>query len=202
MARQSRSNTQPRRPQAGSGGNGQSPRASHHAADGITAGTGRASAAAPGDSLDPLDYPICMSVPRRVAPSGWTQHVPFGMFLIDLLRPALVVELGTHYGVSYCAFCQAVQELGIDTRCYAVDTWQGDEQAGVYGPAVLEDLRQHHDSAYGCFSRLIQSTFDEALSQFDDGTVDLLHVDGFHSYQAARHDFEAWLPKVSDRGVV
>ena len=143
-----------------------------------------------------------MSVPRRVAPSGWTQHVPFGMFLIDLLRPALVVELGTHYGVSYCAFCQAVQELGTNTRCYAVDTWRGDEQAGVYGPAVLEDLRQNHDPVYGHFSRLIQSTFDEALSQFDDGTVDLLHVDGFHSYQAARHDFETWLPKLSDRGVV
>ena len=118
------------------------------------------------NTFNPLDHPVCLSRPLRVAPSGWTQHVPFGMFLIDAVRPPVLVELGTHYGVSYCAFCQAVKELATDTRCYAIDTWQGDAQAGYYGPEVLADLREHHDPLYGSFSRLIQSTFDDAASQF------------------------------------
>lgn len=152
--------------------------------------------------FNPLDHPICFSNPLRRAISAWWSHIPFGMFLIDLLKPKVLVELGTHHGVSYCAFCQAAKELGLDIRAYAVDTWQGDDQSGLYGPDVLADLRAFHDPLYGDFSTLIQSTFDEAVNYFVDGSIDLLHVDGYHSYEAVKHDFDTWLPKVSQRGVM
>jgi hypothetical protein len=148
--------------------------------------------------LNPLIY----APPRRVAPSGWLEHVPFAMYLVELLRPRLVVELGVHHGVSYCAFCQAVQTLGLTTRCVGIDTWQGDEQTGRYGPETYADLAQHHDALYAAFSRLHQSTFDEALPLFAADTIDLLHIDGCHTYEAARHDFTTWLPKMSGAGIV
>lgn len=152
--------------------------------------------------FNPLHHPICLEHPLRLAPSTWIQHVPFGMFLVDALRPGVIVELGTHYGVSYCAFCQAVKQLETDTRCYAVDTWEGDAQAGFYGPEVFADLRRHHDPLYGTFSQLIQGTFDDAVGQFTDHSIDLLHIDGCHTLERVRHDFETWLPKVSPAGVV
>ena len=150
-----------------------------------------------------INRPIILEVPRRLNPlSGWVEHIPFAMLLIEMTRPGLLVELGTHMGDSYCAFCQAVEACHASTRCFAVDTWQGDPHAGEYGPEVLSGLRHHHDHQYGQFSSLIQATFDEAVAQFPDGSIDLLHIDGYHTYEAVRHDFETWLPKLSQRAVV
>ncbi|HLM61927.1 MAG TPA: class I SAM-dependent methyltransferase, partial [Pyrinomonadaceae bacterium] len=111
-------------------------------------------------------------------------------------------ELGAYRGVSYCAFCQAVKTTKSDTKCYAVDTWQGDEHAGEIEDAVLPKLRAHHDPLYADFSRLVQSTFDDARAHFGDRTVDLLHIDGFHTYEAVSDDFKTWLPKMSERGII
>lgn len=153
--------------------------------------------------ITPYKYPACFSPPRRLtADSAWLEHIPFVRFLVDVLRPRTFVELGTHSGVSYCAVCQTVDELGLDTQCVAVDTWQGDPHAGAYGSEILADLRAHHDLLYGRFSRLLQATFDDALGAFENGSIDLLHIDGNHAYEAVKHDFETWVPKVSKRGVV
>jgi methyltransferase family protein len=140
--------------------------------------------------------------PLRTALSAWSQHVPFAMYLVELLRPTSVVELGTRNGVSYCAFCQAIQHLGISAQCVAVDSWYGDAHTGAYGAEALANLRRHHDRLYAGFSRLRQCMFDDALREFADGGIDLLHIDGLHTYEAVRHDFESWLPKMSRRGVI
>jgi GT2 family glycosyltransferase len=152
--------------------------------------------------FNPLDHPICFSSPLRLATTSRVGHIPFALTLIDLLRPSVVVELGTFHGALYCAFCQAVKELKLSTLCYAIDTWQGDEQAGFYGPEVFKNLKEHHDPLYGGFSSLTESTFDDALSRFQDGAIDLLHIDGYHTYEVVRRDFENWLPKMSNRGSI
>src|SRR3972149_8167029 len=100
--------------------------------------------------LDLMKHPICFACPRRLTPvSAWHEHIPFAMLLVDILKPSVFVELGTHCGDSYCAFCQAVDELHLSTRCYAIDTWIGDQHSGFYGFDVLAGLQEHPDSYYG-----------------------------------------------------
>src|SRR3990167_9300637 len=140
--------------------------------------------------------------PDRIPISAWHEHIPFAFWLISAARPRLFVELGTHAGASYCAFCQAIDRLAVDCRAFAVDTWRGDEETGFYGEEVFEQLEAYHDQRYGRFSRLVRSTFDEALSHFDDQSIDLLHIDGVHNYDAVRQDFESWSTKLSPRAVV
>jgi hypothetical protein len=155
------------------------------------------------EHFNPMDYPLALTRPAHLtATSAWVQHTPFAMALVEMCRPDVIVELGTHRGDSYCAFCQAVLTLKLPTRCTAIDTWQGDPHAGEYGADVLAQLRQFHDPHFAGFSTLLQSTFDDAVGKFAHGSIDLLHIDGFHQYEAAKHDFETWRPKLSGRGVV
>src|SRR5262249_5839112 len=90
--------------------------------------------------LPPIFRPSMFWIPERQAPSAWIEHVPFGFWLVDVLRPRRIVELGTYNGVSYSAMCQAVKTLGLATSCFAVDSWKGDEHAGFYGEDVYEDF--------------------------------------------------------------
>ena len=135
-------------------------------------------------------------------PDAWCGHLPFAAWLIATRRPDCLVELGTHTGNSYLGFCQAVRDYRTPTRCHAVDTWRGDEHAGYYGEEVYQTLRVRHDKRYGSFSTLIRSTFDDALNHFESSSVDLLHIDGLHTYEAVRHDFESWVSKVAPGGIV
>ena len=136
------------------------------------------------------------------SPAPWAGHIPFAAWLMAATRPRTLVELGVYSGISYLAFCQAAVQHGVPLRAWGVDTWQGDAHAGHYGQRVLDTLRQQHDGPYGHFSTLLQKTFDEALDDVADSSVDLLHIDGLHTYEAVRHDFESWSPKLSRRAVV
>lgn len=136
------------------------------------------------------------------AKSAWTEHLPFAFWVIQALRPRSLVELGTHLGTSYFGFCQAVARFGTDTACYAIDTWQGDEHAGFYGDDVFNTVTAYNTANFSGFSTLVRSTFEEAAPYFSEGSIDLLHIDGCHSYEAVRKDFESWLPMLSDRGLV
>jgi hypothetical protein len=118
------------------------------------------------------------------------------------MQPSLIAELGTHWGEAYFTFCQTVEEHGLSCRCYAIDHWLGDEHAGQYGEEVFEEVEQYNERYYRQFSYLLRTSFDQAVSQFADSSIDLLHIDGLHTYDAVKHDFENWLPKVREGGIL
>jgi 2-polyprenyl-3-methyl-5-hydroxy-6-metoxy-1,4-benzoquinol methylase len=120
---------------------------------------------------------------------------------MEALRPKVFVELGTHNGFSYFCFCQSVKQFDIGTRCYAVDTWKGDEFTGYYSEEVFNNV-QVINQTYSDFSQLFRMTFDDALNYFSDGSIDLLHIDGSHLYGEVKHDFESWRKKLSGRAIL
>lgn len=140
--------------------------------------------------------------PKYLYQSAWIEHIPFAFWLTEALRPALVVELGTHWGASYFAFCQALDKLDLGAQAFAIDRWTGDEHAGTYGVDVYQRVKEYNERNYGAFSTLLKQEFDEANNYFSDGSIDLLHIDGSHEYDAVKNDFEKWLPKMSNRGII
>jgi len=133
--------------------------------------------------------------------SGWIEHAPFAFWLVEKFRPKTFVELGTHTGYSYCVFCQAVRAAQTETLCYAVDTWSGGEHSGFY-EGIYEELKGYNDEHYSHFSRLVRSSLDEAVSHFEDGSIELMHIDDRESYEDVLHIFTAWRGKLASNAIV
>ncbi|MBO1323878.1 glycosyltransferase [Acetobacter sp. TBRC 12305] len=155
------------------------------------------------DIMHLLRSKVILAEPQFLAwPPPWVGHIPFAFWLMESSRPTCMVELGTHTGNSYCAFLQAAIACDLPIKSYAVDTWEGDPHAGYYGNEVYDELSAYHNPLYGAISCLMRMTFDQALDYFSDGSIDLLHIDGLHTYDAVKNDFTKWLPKMSRRGII
>ena len=99
-------------------------------------------------------------------------QVPLVHWIVGAIRPRVLVELGSADSLSYAALCHAVERLALGTRCCAVTGRDDGAGAGCAGQAL------------------------------DDGSIDLLHLDGPLIDEAVRQAFETWLPKLSNRAVV
>ena len=143
--------------------------------------------------------------PNRIVPSGWLEHGPFAFWLMEQMKPRLTVELGTQRGYSFACFCQSVKKMNDQGRVICVDTWKGDEHAGIVdkmGDEMHADLQAHVDQNYKGIGELKRMFFSEALKHVEDGTVDLLHVDGRHFYDDAKEDHTTWIRKLAPSAVV
>ena len=153
--------------------------------------------------MDPKRYPWAERLsPERLKSPWWIGHIPFAYELIGRLRPSIVVELGTYSGSSFAAFCQALEAVGQPAKCFGVDLWEGDVHMGRFDEELYQEMRRFSETRYPDIARLIRKDFNQAVSDFADGSIDLLHIDGTHTYEAVSNDFRTWLPKMSPRGVI
>lgn len=134
----------------------------------------------------------------------WGGHRRFAYDLARWMRPARIAELGVHWGTSFFTFAQAMKDGRMKgTELIGVDTFEGEEHAGQYGSEVLETVQRIVRSSFPKqHITLHQMFFADALGKVDDESIDLLHIDGLHTFEAAKDDFESWLPKLAPEGVV
>ena len=138
---------------------------------------------------------------NALTPTSWGGHIPFMFALASVIQPRRFVELGSHHGASFLAYCQASERVGSATEAVAIDCWEGDCQAGFYDGKVFEDFK-YLMRPYEGFATYIRGYFEDAVREFEDGSIDLLHIDGLHTYAAVKLDFETWLAKMSKDGLM
>lgn len=140
--------------------------------------------------------------PKLLKSPWWIGHIPFAFELIGRLKPRITVELGTYSGSSFAAFCQAVEASGGGGRCYGIDLWEGDIHMGRFDETLYNEINGYVTATHPQTATLVRKDFNEAVALFEDRSVDLLHIDGTHTFEAVSNDFSTWLPKMSDRSVV
>ncbi len=157
----------------------------------------------PDFSSENFKFPWAESLfPELLKSPWWIGHIPFAFELIARLQPAVLVELGTYSGSSFAAFCQAAKASGAPTHCYGVDLWEGDIHMGRFDEELYKEVSGYMESHFPGKATLIRKDFNAAVFDFADGSVDFLHIDGTHTFEAVSNDFNTWLPKLSDRSVV
>ena len=140
--------------------------------------------------------------PRLLKSPWWIGHIPFAFEIVGRLQPRVIVELGTYSGSSFAAFCQAVEACVPQGKCYGIDLWEGDIHMGRFEDTIYRDIAAYLEENYPSIATLIRKDFNEAVHDFADRSIDLLHIDGLHTFEAVGNDFRTWLPKMSERGVV
>lgn len=134
--------------------------------------------------------------------STWVDHLPFAYDLVAALRPKLIVELGVYNGLSFFTFCQSLVENDIDGVAYAIDCWEGDKHTDAYDNSILADVSDYARENYRGITYLLQMYFNEALQHFEEDSIDLIHIDGLHTYEAVQEDFTNWYPKLKPGGIM
>jgi len=140
----------------------------------------------------------------EISLAPWAGHRQFAYDYVRNIRPGTIVELGTFHGCAFFAFCQAAKDEGLDwTRLYAVDNWRGNAHDTFYDEAVFETFLAVGKACFGTLDlHPVRKQFLDAVPDFKDASIDLLHIDGLHTYEAVAEDYFSWLPKLADEGVV
>jgi len=142
----------------------------------------------------------------RVAAVDGQLTEPEAQLLYDLARDAdggCIVEIGTLHGKSTVALALGAQ-AGRKPKVYGIDpfvTFTG-SLGRTFTPAEKIVLFQNLLMA-GVVEHvwLLQTTSEQAARGFEE-PVALLWVDGDHSYEGVKRDFEAWAPHVIPGGTL
>lgn len=134
--------------------------------------------------------------------SAWHGLGAIGYELAAHLKPRHVVELGSFGGFSTCCLGLALRDHSPGSILHAVDTWQGDPHAGFYSEDVWGQFSRLR-SALGLEDVIVpmRMTFEEAAAKISE-PIDLLHIDGWHTFQAVRHDLNLFRSKLAPGATV
>jgi Methyltransferase domain len=134
--------------------------------------------------------------------SAWNGLGTIAYEIVTHFRPQKIVELGSHKGFSTFAMGLALRDLKLGGKIYAVDTWKGDEHAGFYEEEVYQNFladRQKLGLDDTVFP--MRMTFAEASKKITP-PIDLLHVDGLHTFKAVTSDFKDFRNLLAPGGIV
>ena len=125
---------------------------------------------------------------------------------------SIFVEVGSWMGRSTCYMGEEIKNSQKNIKFYAVDTWAGSEEP--QHKETIEKLENQNLSLFDIFKFHLkscgvseyvtpfQTTSLIAAEQFEDNSLDFVHIDASHDYENVLADIRAWYPKVKPGGFI
>jgi predicted O-methyltransferase YrrM len=143
-----------------------------------------------------------MNIERALATCGWMSEGELAYLAQTASKSTSIAEIGSWKGRSTLAI--ACNTPGI---VYAVDTWEGTEQQG-------DELKQHEEgwlieefkqNIAGIDNiNIYQGTSIEVAQRLKELGIafDMIFIDAYHTYEAAKNDILAWRPLLCEGGIL
>lgn len=115
------------------------------------------------------------------------------------------VEVGSWKGKSSAYMAVEIANSGKGIDFYCVDTWEGSIEHKMNDNYKLDEL---YDTFINNMKPLeghyipLRMTSLEAVTKFEDNSLDFVFIDASHEYEDVKKDIEAWLPKVKTNGIL
>ncbi len=113
--------------------------------------------------------------------------------LYTLPERSTVLEIGIEFGRSTTVFAEICKERGFDF--HACDAWVGEYSPQAYRH-VLEQIRKYD------WKLTLYSMLSQELRQAFNMELDLLHIDGDHTFAGVMTDMQLFMPLVKSGGYV
>ena len=126
--------------------------------------------------------------------TGWKDHITFAQWIVKRKNPEVIVDLGVDWG--YSTFCFSLPKIG---HVYGIDSFEGDDFAGIrdtYNYVLEKQKELQLDNI-----TFIKGYFDDIAKNWDK-QIDILHIDGFHTYKAVKNDYDTWSKFVKNDGII
>jgi len=136
---------------------------------------------------------------------GWCSYKPEVEKFIRENDNALIVEIGCWKGKSAAFAGVEIINKKKNIRFDTIDWFKGSgEPAHINDPEIdsLYEVAKKNLESVSSVVNVVNSDSVAAAENYEDGSVDLLIIDGDHTEEGVRRDTEAWVPKVKEGGRV
>ncbi len=129
---------------------------------------------------------------------GWHADEPIFEELMNRVKPATYIEVGSWKGASMARIGHLATFLGLDLQCYAVDLW--DAKPGLY------DQFLHNMLAMSLADHVVPirgNSFDAARALMDAGIkADLIYIDADHTRPGCLSDIVCYYSLLKPGGIM
>ena len=126
--------------------------------------------------------------------SAWRGHHFFVLWLVKELQPLTIMDLGVDRGFS--TFILAAQKIG---KVYGIDWFSGEKYAD-YIPVMRSKTKMKKKFGINNVT-IIKGKFSEVAKKWEKN-IDILHIDGAHTYKDVKEDYQTWRKFLNENSVI
>lgn len=113
-------------------------------------------------------------------------------------------KTGVEIGVKRASYSEQILNIIPDSKLYCVDPWDVYAESHVKASGQDENFKMASEklATFGDRAVIIKDYSQNVASQFKDGSLDFLFIDGLHTFDQCALDLILWCPKVRKGGMV